>query len=112
VKIDLGVIEAGQDGIITGYSEKPEKSYLVSMGIYVYEPTVLQYVSPNKYLDFPTLALRIIDNEEKVAGYPCDDYWMDIGCQEDYIRAQEVFEEKKNFYLIANKTHILSKGDV
>ncbi len=34
VKIDLGVIVAGEDGLITDYQEKPELDYLVSMGIF------------------------------------------------------------------------------
>ena len=99
VRIDLGVIEADQDSILTGYVEKPEKIYPVSMGIYVYEPAVLQYIEPNKYLDFPNLVLRLLANGEKVVGYPCDEFWMDIGRQEDYVRAQEEFERMKDIFL-------------
>lgn len=68
VKIDLGVIEADKDGILTGYVEKPEKIYPVSMGIYIYEPAVLNYIEPGEYLDFPDLVLRLIENGEKVVG--------------------------------------------
>ena len=57
VKIDLGVLQTSQDGLITGYVEKPEKEYSVSMGVYVYEPEVLKYIEPGKYLDFPLPAL-------------------------------------------------------
>lgn len=99
VKIDLGVMETDREGILTGYVEKPEKVYLVSMGIYVYEPTVLKYIEPNRYLDFPDLVLRLLENGEKVVGYPCDEYWLDIGHQEDYVRAQEEFERMKDRFL-------------
>ena len=103
VKIDLGVIEANQEGILTGYTEKPEKVYPVSMGIYIYEPAVLNYIEPGEYLDFPDLVLRLIDNGEKVVGYPCDNYWLDIGCHEDYVRAQDEFEQMKDVFLPENK---------
>jgi len=99
VKIDLGVIEIDQNNILTGYIEKPENIYPVSMGIYVYEPDVLKYIEPNKYLDFPTLVLRLLENGEKIVGYPCDDFWMDIGRQEDYALAQEKFEIMKDKFL-------------
>ncbi|MGA2331278.1 MAG: sugar phosphate nucleotidyltransferase [Syntrophales bacterium] len=99
VKIDLGVIEAGQDNILTGYIEKPNKEYSVSMGIYVYEPDVLKYIEPDTYLDFPTLVLRLIESGKKVVGYPCDDYWLDIGCHDDYIRAQDEFEQMIDIFL-------------
>lgn len=103
VKIDLGVIESGEDNILTGYIEKPEKEYDVSMGIYIYEPAVLNYIEPDTHLDFPALVLRLLENGEKVAGYPCNDYWMDIGCQEDYVRAQDEFEQMKDMFLPGNK---------
>ena len=99
VKIDLGVLETDSNGILTGYIEKPEKIYSVSMGIYVYEPEVLKYIEPNRYLDFPNLVLRLLENGERVVGYPCDDFWMDIGRQEDYVRAQKEFELRKENFL-------------
>ncbi len=103
VRIDLGVIVTDQDSILTGYVEKPEKIYPVSMGIYVYEPAVLRYIEPNKYLDFPNLVLRLLENGERVVGYPCDEFWMDIGRQEDYVKAQEEFERKKDIFLPGEK---------
>lgn len=99
LRLDLGVIETDAEGILTGYLEKPEKTYPVSMGIYVYEPSVLDYIEPNEYLDFPDLVLRLLENGEKVVGYPCDDFWMDIGRKEDYIQAQEEFERMKPMFL-------------
>ena len=99
VKIDLGVIEAGEDNLLTGYIEKPVKEYRVSMGVYVYEPAVLKYIEPGTYLDFPTLVLRLLDQGKKVVGYLCDDFWLDIGCYEDYVQAQNEFEEMKDIFL-------------
>lgn len=99
VKIDLGVIETDKDGILTGYIEKPEKIYRVSMGVYVYEPAVLKYIKPNTYLDFPELVLRLLESGEKVIGYSCDDYWLDIGRHEDYVQANDEFEKMKESFL-------------
>lgn len=96
VKIDLGVLETDSAGNLTGYLEKPEKEYAVSMGIYVYNPRVLNYIEPNTYLDFPDLVLRLLASGEKVIGFPSDDYWLDIGRHEDYVRAQEEFEQLKD----------------
>jgi NDP-sugar pyrophosphorylase family protein len=92
VKVDLGIIETNERGILTNYVEKPEKTYNVSMGVHVFEPEVLDYIEPNRYLDFPDLVLRLIRKGERIVGYPFDDYWLDIGRHEDYARAQEEFE--------------------
>lgn len=95
VKIDLGVLEFNHDHQITTYLEKPRKTYHVSMGIYVYEPRVLRYIEPGKYLDFPDLVLRLLDKGERVCAYPSRCLWLDIGRPDDYARAQELFAEKR-----------------
>ena len=64
------------------------------MGIYVYEPCVLQYIEKGKYLDFPTLVLRLLEAGEKVVAYPTDCMWLDIGRPDDYAKAQELFTGK------------------
>jgi NDP-sugar pyrophosphorylase family protein len=95
VNIDLGVLECGDDSRVIGYNEKPELSYDVSMGIYVYEPRVLKFISPGTYLDFPDLVLKLIAAGEKVCAMPCDCLWLDIGRPDDYARAQEIYAEGK-----------------
>ncbi|MGI8839017.1 MAG: sugar phosphate nucleotidyltransferase [Pyrinomonadaceae bacterium] len=92
VDIDLGVLVADQDGLITDYREKPKLDYLVSMGIYVYEPHVLRYIKAGVYLDFPDLVLKLIGAGERVVGYHSDDIWLDIGRPEDYQKAVDEFE--------------------
>jgi NDP-sugar pyrophosphorylase family protein len=95
VKIDLGVLEFNDNHQITGYIEKPQKSYHVSMGIYVYEAAVLNYIEPGKRLDFPDLVLKLLAHGEKVSAYQTDCQWLDIGRPDDYARAQELFSEKR-----------------
>ncbi len=91
VKIDLGVLEFDTSNLITGYHEKPTMDYHVSMGIYVYEPRVLEYIEKGKYLDFPSLVQRLLNSGERVVAYTTDCLWLDIGRPDDYARAQELF---------------------
>ena len=93
VKIDFGVVELDEGNSIVGYTEKPEIDYLVSMGVYVFDPGVLEYIRPNKYLDFPNLIEKLISNGEKVKGYFYDGYWLDIGRSEDYEKANRDIKE-------------------
>ena len=87
IKVDFGVPEVDADNNIIGYTEKPKIEYLVSMGVYVFEPLVLKYLEPNEYLDFPDLIKKLISNGETVKGYVYDGYWLDIGRPDDYERA-------------------------
>ena len=96
VKIDLGVLEYDAQSRITGYFEKPEHAYDVSMGVYVYEPEVLRYIERGKYLDFPDLVLRLVAHKQRVCAYPTDCLWLDIGRPDDYARAQQLFVEERH----------------
>ena len=95
VKIDLGVLDVSPDYRVTGYHEKPERSYQVSMGIYVYEPSVLKHLTPGKHLDFPDLVLRLLERGERVCAFQSSCQWLDIGRPDDYAKAQEMYVQQK-----------------
>lgn len=99
VKIDYGVLELNRDGRLTNYVEKPEKNYHVSMGVYVYEPSVLGLIPRGEYLDFPTLVLKMLKEKRKISVYHFDGVWLDIGRPEDYARAQERFSENPGDFI-------------
>jgi NDP-mannose synthase len=99
VKIDLGVIGVDGDNLINRYIEKPTYEFLVSMGIYVFEPKVLSYIGRGERLDFPDLVLRLIAAGERVLSYPYEGYWMDLGRVEDYEQAVRDFEGLKSEFL-------------
>ena len=92
VKVDLGVLEFNGGYELTGYVEKPTYDFHVSMGIYLFEPRVLEYVPYNQYLDFPDLVTRLLGADEKVLGFPFDGYWQDLGRPDDYEQAVVDFE--------------------
>jgi NDP-sugar pyrophosphorylase family protein len=93
VYIDFGVVEVDKANNIVGYTEKPKMDYLVSMGVYIFEPRVLEYIKLTKYLDFPDLIKRLISNGEIVKGYVYDGYWLDIGRPDDYEKANREIAE-------------------
>lgn len=99
VKIDFGVIETSTDDLLTGYVEKPTFDYRVSMGIYCFDARVLGLLRHNEFRDFPDLVKSLIAAGEKVASYPFDGYWLDIGRPDDYATAIEEFESRRGEFL-------------
>ena len=69
------------------------------MGVYVYEPKALEFIEPGKRLDLPDLVLKLIAAGERVCAFPTDCQWLDIGRPDDYARAQELFEEKRDSFV-------------
>jgi NDP-mannose synthase len=96
VKIDFGVVECDQPPEICRYIEKPTMTYLVSMGIYIFEPAILSFIPKEKYLDFPDLVKTLIASGEKVVGYPFEGYWQDLGRPDDYENASSDFERMRS----------------
>jgi NDP-sugar pyrophosphorylase family protein len=99
VKIDLGVLETGPSGLVTNYIEKPTMDYAVSMGIYVYEPQVLEFIAPGEQLDFPDLVLKLLRAGKRVATFSNDACWLDLGRPEDFCRAADLFIEREQEFL-------------
>jgi NDP-mannose synthase len=89
VKIDFGVIETNPKGQISDYIEKPSFQYLVSMGVYVLEPVVLEYIPRKMRFDFPDLIKALLTENKRVCAYVHSGYWLDIGRPDDYLRAQD-----------------------
>jgi mannose-1-phosphate guanylyltransferase len=98
IKIDLGVLEC--DGArLTGFQEKPTKNYLVSMGIYCMEPEILEHVPAGVPFGFDNLMHHMLVNKLAVNLYTHTGYWMDIGREEDFLRAQEFIRENQSLVI-------------
>ena len=98
VNIDLGVLTI-EDGRFCDYIEKPTFQYDVSMGIYVFNIKVVDFIPPNCLFDMPELLLTLLKNGESIGCYQNDYEWLDIGRIEDYEMAVDLFERDRKKYL-------------
>jgi len=94
VHVDYGVIHRNGRQIVR-YEEKPVIRFHVSTGIYVFEPSVLAYIKPGEYLDFPVLVGALLDSGERVGCYPFDGMWFDLGRIEDFQAVHETWDDLK-----------------
>ena len=85
VDIDLGVIES-DDGYVVDYVEKPTMHFHVSMGVYVYEPAVLELI-PEGHYDFPDVVKAMLKIDRKVMPYTGPGRWFDVGTVAGHERA-------------------------
>ena len=92
-KIELGVLEVNQDGSLIGFQEKPRQEYLASMGLYVFEPEIFEYIPEGGSFGFDDLMYAFQASEAPVYVYSHPGYWLDIGIKADLERAQEEYEE-------------------
>lgn len=87
VNIDFGVVHISDDQRFDRWEEKPTIEYLVSTGIYLFEPDSLPSLPPKGFFNLPDFIQALDRDKKRVAGYIHKGYWLDIGRPEDYERA-------------------------
>lgn len=89
-QIPYGVVSSEHQRV-TRIEEKPLQSCLANAGIYVLDHSLIQTIALQKKLDMPTLLNQQVMLGETVASFPVNDYWLDIGREADFLRAQGEF---------------------
>lgn len=92
--VDYGVLHVSGNRL-TGFEEKPKIQYLVSMGIYMVNRSVLDRVPVGQKYGFDDLMLDMLAHNESTHVERYSGYWLDIGRVDDYMRAIEEFEERR-----------------
>jgi NDP-sugar pyrophosphorylase family protein len=63
----------------------------VSMGIYVYDPEVLEVIPEGRF-DFPDVVNKMLEDGRKIAVYTGPGVWFDIGTVGEHERASAEIE--------------------
>jgi NDP-sugar pyrophosphorylase family protein len=87
ITINYGMLHLDVSARVRGFEEKPEIESPVSMGIYVMEPAVLDYIPEGQFFDFPDVVRALLEAGEPVGAYRFDGMWFDIGRPDDYAQA-------------------------
>lgn len=98
-KIDYGVLQTDASGYLAGFTEKPKKQYLVSMGVYMASRRIMNFIPEGKAYGFDNLMLDLIQSKQPASVRKFNGYWLDIGRPDDYMQAIEEFEQMKSRFL-------------
>lgn len=98
-RIDYGVLESNELGLLCGFREKPSVSYEVSMGVYMVSARALQRIPIGLSYGFDNLMLDLLEARTPATVQPFSGYWLDIGRPDDYAQAIDEFESMKSRFL-------------
>jgi len=93
-KIDYGVLKCNELNELTIFQEKPEYDFLVSMGIYMVNKSIVKHIPMDTFFGFDHLMNLLIKIKEYATIYQYEGFWLDIGRPDDYEKA---LLEIKNF---------------
>lgn len=86
VNIPYAVLET-TNGTVKSFKEKPTYTYYSNGGIYLMKKEMLKYIPQDTFFNATDLMEELINNNLKVISYPFVGYWLDVGKQEDFVRA-------------------------
>ena len=99
-KINIGVLKYNEIFEIYEFKEKPINFYNVSMGIYVLNKKVIDALPKNEPYGFDQLIKRAIQKNLKIKAYPHTSFWLDIGRDDDYQKANKYYKENSDIFNI------------
>ena len=86
-RIPYGVIETGEDGLMTSLSEKPELTYQVNTGVYILNPTCIDEIPENEFFHITHLMEKIKARGGRIGCFPVSEHaWKDMGEWPEYLK--------------------------
>lgn len=92
-KVDYGVLEIDNNNKLVNFVEKPITQYKVSMGVYMANKKILDFIPENQLYGFDHLMLDLIKSREPATIKVHSGYWLDIGRPDDYEKACNDYEK-------------------
>lgn len=90
---NYGVVELHENMRVKRFYEKPKMeecfSNLINTGLYVMEPSVLDYMPADTFFDFSRDLFPILLTEESIYGVVDNSFWIDVGQPVGYMKAMD-----------------------
>lgn len=86
-KIPYGVIETGEDGLMTALKEKPEQTYQVNTGVYILNPELIDEIPEGEFFHITRLMEKVQARGGRVGCFPVSEHsWKDMGEWKEYLK--------------------------
>lgn len=86
-KIPYGVIETGNDGLMTGLQEKPDITYMINTGVYLLNAECINEIPEGEFFHITHLMEKIKARGGRVGCFPVsENAWRDMGEWPEYLK--------------------------
>jgi NDP-sugar pyrophosphorylase family protein len=92
-KVDYGVLHIGDSFELLNFEEKPNFEFQVSMGVYMLNKSVLDYIPIETFFGFDHLMKCLLTENVPVKVIEHKGFWLDIGRPSDYEFANDNYEK-------------------
>lgn len=90
-RIPYGVIETGDDGLMTGLQEKPEQTYMINTGVYILNSELIDEIPEGEFFHITHLMEKVKSRGGRVGCFPVSEHsWKDMGEWPEYLKMIKV----------------------
>lgn len=87
IRIPYGVIETGDDGLMTALKEKPELTYMINSGLYILNADCIDEIPVGERFHITQLIEKIKERKGRVGCFPVSEHaWKDMGEWPEYLK--------------------------
>ncbi|MBR6834114.1 MAG: nucleotidyltransferase family protein [Fibrobacter sp.] len=87
IRIPYGVIDTGDNGLMTGLREKPEITYMINTGVYLLNPGLIDEIPEGKFFHITDLMEKVKTRGGRVGCFPVSEgSWRDMGEWPEYLK--------------------------
>ena len=87
IRIPYGVIETGDDGLMTALKEKPELTYMINSGLYILNADCIDEIPVGEMFHITQLIEKIKERKGRVGCFPVsENAWKDMGEWPEYLK--------------------------
>jgi len=91
IRIPYGVIETGENGLMTGLKEKPELTYMINTGVYLLNAGLIDEIPEGKFFHITDLMEKVKARGGRVGCFPVSEgAWRDMGEWPEYLKMIKV----------------------
>lgn len=90
-RIPYGVVETGENGLMTALKEKPELTYMINSGVYILNPECIDEIPIGEFFHITQLMEKIKARGGRVGCFPISEHaWKDMGEWSEYLKLIDI----------------------
>ena len=90
-RVPYGVLETGENGLLTGLKEKPETTFMFNTGVYILNPELIDEIPEGELFHITDLMAKVQARGGRVGCFPVSEHaWKDMGEWPEYLKMIKV----------------------
>ncbi len=93
IHLPYGVVQADDDGIVTGFEERPLLNHWINGGFMLFERQVLDFISDGDDVSLEMDVLPALSSESQLVIYRHQGFWQSMNTMKDNLQLEEMWQE-------------------